>query len=827
MELDAHGRRFRAPLAAPRLELGRAAVLAVVVLLLIAGVLQEAAEARPKILLLFDEDKDFPGLAIINRSLREAFTSELAGDVEFYSESLNLSQFRDQGHDGVLRDHFRRKYAGTRLDLVVALIEPSLDFLLRHGELLFPGVPIVFCGADASDLEGKTLRANVTGVLLRRDFAPTLDIALRLQPTTQRVFVLGGTSRFDRQLQAIARRDFKSFEGRVAITYVTELSMGDLLTMVSRLPPHSVVLYLTLLADGEGRAFIPHRALSLITKAANAPVYVSVDQYLGLGAVGGHVYSLDKHARHAAAMGLRILRGATPASIPVAEPWAYADMFDWRQLQRWGLDERRLPTGSIVSFRTASSWELYKWYLTGGAALLLLQSVLIAGLLVSRAERRRAQRTLAERLRFETLLSEVSAEFLTLPTSEVDQTIERMLRRVVETLDFDRAVVATRETGTTTMRTTHSWTRAGILLFPTPIADVESFPWIGARLSRGDVVEITRLDSLPEEAATDRRSLAGRGVSALAAVPLVVDGAVVGAVGFSRLRSEGEWPEGLIARLRLLADVFATVLARKRADDAVLESEERRRQAEEETLRQRDELAHALRVATLGELTASIAHELNQPLAAIVANASATRRFLAIEQTKPREVNDALIDIADDAKRASQTIDRLRALFRKEHAERAAVDINVLIDDVLDLLRGDMQGKHVAVRFMRGETLPSVLGDSIQLRQVVMNLVVNAAEATALTADGLREIRIDVSQPMVGRIAVAICDSGVGFEDLELERIFERFVSTKPNGLGMGLAISRSIVEAHGGRIWATRNDARGLTLHVELPCDPTSTREP
>jgi hypothetical protein len=207
----------------------KAAVLAIVALLLTAAVLQEAAEARPNILLVFDEDKDFPGLAIINRSLREAFTSELRGDVEFYSESLNLSQFRGPGHDGVLRDHFRHKYAGTRLDLVVAVLGPSLDFLLRHGELLFPGVPIVFCGADASDLEGKALRPNVTGVLVKRDFAATLEVALRLQPKTQGVYVVGGTSGFDRQLQAIARRDFNPFEGRVVITYVTELSMGDLL----------------------------------------------------------------------------------------------------------------------------------------------------------------------------------------------------------------------------------------------------------------------------------------------------------------------------------------------------------------------------------------------------------------------------------------------------------------------------------------------------------------------------------------------------------------------------------------------------------------------
>jgi signal transduction histidine kinase len=334
----------------------------------------------------------------------------------------------------------------------------------------------------------------------------------------------------------------------------------------------------------------------------------------------------------------------------------------------------------------------------------------------------------------------VSAEFLTLPTSEVDHTIERMLRRVVETLDFDRAVVATRENGTTTMGTTHSWTRADIPLAPTSVADAESFPWIGARLSRGDVVEITGLDALPEEAATDRRSLAGRSVRALAAVPLVVDGAVVGALGFSRLRGERGWPEGLIARLRLLAEVFATVVARKRADDAVRESEERRRQAEEEALRQREELAHALRVSTLGELTASIAHEINQPLSAILINAQAILRRLTAQEAEPGEVEEVLTDIAGDTKRVSQTVHRLRALFRKEHAERTAIDVNALIEDVLGLLRSDLQRKNIVVHFAGGAALPSVLGAPVQIRQVVLNLIINAAWAPSAWPDRRRVI---------------------------------------------------------------------------------------
>ena len=797
----------------------RCVLFAVTVLLLVQAVRPDVADARGKILLVFDEDKDFPGLAAVNRSLREAFTTDLGGDVEFYSESLNLSQFPGPDHDQELRDHFRRKYRRVQPDLIVAVMGPSLDFLLRYRSL-FPGVPIVFCGADHSDVEGKTLGENVTGVVVKRDFAPTLEIALRLQPRTRTVFVVGGASRFDRQLQTIARRDLSRFEGRVAITYLTALPMSDLLSTLSRLPSDSVILYLTLFADSAGLAFIPHEALSRVVGAANAPVYVSLDQYVGLGPVGGHVYSLDKHGRHAAELGLRILRGETPARIPVVESRAFADLFDWRQLQRWGLDERRLPAGSVVRFRTGTAWDQYKWYIAGGIILLLVQSALIAGLLTNRTQRRRAQHMLAERLRFETLLSELSAEILTLPASAVDPAIERMLQRVAETLDFDRAALAERGGGT--IRTTHTWTRAGIAPMPARLAEPGAFPWITSRMNRAEVVRIPRLDDLPEAGATDRRNLAARGIRAMTALPLLVDGTVVGALAFSRLRGEYEWPDELIARLQLLADVFANVLARRHADEAVRTSEERRRQAEEEALRQRDELAHALRVSTLGELTASIAHEISQPLSAILTNARASLRLMVTEEPKRAEIEEVLTDIAADTERAAATIRRLRTLFRKQHAERVAVDIDAIIEDVLGLLRSDMVVKKVVVHYARGAALPTVLGDPVQLRQVVLNLILNAGEAIASTEGGPREIRIAVGQPDAGQVAVAIRDSGGGVSASELERIFEHFVTSKPEGLGMGLAISRSIVEAHGGTIWATRNEHRGLTLHVALPAAVT-----
>ena len=242
-----------------------------------------------------------------------------------------------------------------------------------------------------------------------------------------------------------------------------------------------------------------------------------------------------------------------------------------------------------------------------------------------------------------------------------------------------------------------------------------------------------------------------------------------------------------------------------------------RKRAEEEAQRQREELAHALRVMTLGELTASFAHEINQPLTAIMTNVQAARRLLDDDKAKP-EIADALTDIAQDAKRASQIIRRLRTLFRKEHAERTAVDINTLIADVVSLLRADLQQRTISVNCALAETMPPVLGDSVQLQQVMLNLVVNACEALAVTEGTPREILIETSQSEPGRLAIAVRDSGIGVKETELERIFEHFMTSKPQGLGMGLAISRSIVQAHGGRIWATANHNRGLTLHVELP---------
>ncbi len=255
---------------------------------------------------------------------------------------------------------------------------------------------------------------------------------------------------------------------------------------------------------------------------------------------------------------------------------------------------------------------------------------------------------------------------------------------------------------------------------------------------------------------------------------------------------------------------------------ALLVQRARRQRAEDQARARREELAHAQRVATIGELSASLAHEITQPLTAIATNAHAARRLLASSRAEADELDEALVDIAGDAERAGSIVRRLRALVRKQPGERELVDVNATVTEVTTILRRDIARADVSLQLRLAENLPRVIGDAVQLQQVVLNLLVNACQAMAGVVDGPRVLRIETAEPKPGSIEITVADTGAGVAGPELERMFEPFVSSKAEGLGMGLSINRSIVEAHGGHIVATRNPDRGLTLHVTLPTAKT-----
>ena len=381
----------------------RVPVIAVALVVATAARLGVAAPLRPpaasatRVLLLFDEDRSLPGLTVLEQSLRATLTAGL-DRVEFYSETLSLSQFSGEANEQLIRRYFRDKYRERQPNVIVAVMGPSLAFLLRHGAELFPGVPIVFCGADAADIATVELPETVTGLLVRRSFAPTLDLALRLHPATTRVYAVGGTSAFDRHLQMSARRELQPFEHRVALEYLTDLAMTELVARVKALPPNSLVLYLSMFRDAAGNAFVPHDVVTELAATANAPVYVFVDQYVGRGPVGGLVYSVASHGKGAGEIALRVLRGVSPATIPVAAFEGNMPLFDARQLERWGIDQTRLPPDAIVQWREPSLWRDYRGTVLSVGSVGAILTGLVIGLLYERRARRRAELRTREQL---------------------------------------------------------------------------------------------------------------------------------------------------------------------------------------------------------------------------------------------------------------------------------------------------------------------------------------------------------------------------------------------------------------------------------------------
>ncbi|HSD46196.1 MAG TPA: ATP-binding protein [Pyrinomonadaceae bacterium] len=236
------------------------------------------------------------------------------------------------------------------------------------------------------------------------------------------------------------------------------------------------------------------------------------------------------------------------------------------------------------------------------------------------------------------------------------------------------------------------------------------------------------------------------------------------------------------------------------------------------------ELAHVTRVMTLGELTASIAHEVNQPLAAIVTNGNACLRWLGGATPNLLEARQAVERIIKDSYRASEVISRIRTLVKKTPPRNDWLDVNEVIVEVLALAQSEANRNHVSLKQQLTNDLPRVRGDRVQLQQVILNLIINGLESIAKSKDGVRELSISSGVDEKKNVIVAVRDSGEGLDPANLDRVFDAFFTTKPDGMGMGLAISHTIIDSHGGRLWATPNSPRGAVFQFTLPTGGTET---
>jgi C4-dicarboxylate-specific signal transduction histidine kinase len=279
-------------------------------------------------------------------------------------------------------------------------------------------------------------------------------------------------------------------------------------------------------------------------------------------------------------------------------------------------------------------------------------------------------------------------------------------------------------------------------------------------------------------------------------------------------------PDGEVRIVHSEGDVTKDESGRHRSMFGTIQDLTERKRAEEALREVQAELERANRVTTIGQLTATVAHEVNQPIAAAVTNAQAALRWLGAQRPDLEEVRQALDRIVRDGNRAGDVIGRIRAMIKKAPPRKDRFDLNQAILDVIVLTRSEVLRHGVSLQTQVAAGLPAVDGDRIQLQQVILNLILNAVEAKGGIDEETRELRISTETDASGGVLVAVRDTGAGLDARTANRLFETFYTTKPEGLGMGLAICRSIIEAHGGRLWASANEPRGTVFQFTLPAE-------
>ena len=726
-----------------------------VVILALAGTLALAAEAaEPKrVLIIHSFGRDFAPYNSVGIALRTELTKQLRQPVSFRDVSLDVERSGVPQKERALIDYLLSSSEETP-DMVITIGAPATRFYLRHRELLFPDRPLLVTGIDIRRLREAKLGAKDRTVTLDQDFAGVARTIRALQPNATTLALVFGASQSEQFWAEEMRREFAQADSHLRVLPPEALSLEQMRQRVSGLPPNSAVFYFSFIVGTDGVQHENEQALAAIREASSAPIYGMYAYQLGAGVVGGELFDLRRMGRVTADLAASMLESGQDADsnkFLSMEPPA----FDWRELERWGIPESRLPPGAEVRFRPPSLWEQHRLLILAGAAIVVLQATLIAALLAQRRVRQRA-------------------EF------ELRESEQRM------------SLVA-------------SATGLGMWVQDVPHRTFWANPQQFALLGIGPSEPYNFERFLKAVHADDREAVREAIARAMESggeydvhyrVPLVNGG-----VRWITARGRGELDtHGRPVRMHGVT-----------ADDTA------RVEAGIEARRHENELAHLSRVAMLGQLSGSLAHELNQPLTAILSNAQAALRFLKTDVADLQEIREILADIVTDDQRAGHVIRRLRALFERGEANREPLDLNELIREILHLLHSDFVSRNISIAADLQPGLPLVDGDRIQLQQLLLNLAVNACEAMADAPAGERRL-VFRTESDNRQVVVSVIDHGKGIAPDQLERIFEPFVTNKAFGIGLGLAIGRSIVTAHGGRLWATSNSDHGATFSFSLP---------
>jgi signal transduction histidine kinase len=592
----------------------------------------QTLQPLPRTVLVLDQSGPSalnPGYSNVFTNFRTAVLARAPASITIYLEKLDLDHFAGQRQLGNLRRYLEKKYREIPIGVLVAIGSAALDFSLQHRSEFGPDIPIVVVAADDESV-ARTMHAsgarNVTGRTLQFSLRHSLDAARILVPGLKSIALVGDP--LDRQtFRHHFRQEVQTVSAEVNLIDLTGWPMAELRKRVSALPKDSAIMYTAITLGDAGVTYLPNEGLEAFADAANRPIVIDVDNRIGHGATGGWAVMPSLMGREAAQLVLRIFQGEDVSRMPIAASEASGMVFDWRQLQRWGITEAQLPPGSDVRFRTPTVWDQYRVQILACIAVVLLQAAL-------------------------------------------------------------------------------SW-------------------WLICEHRRRNRAEIAARNAMSE-------------------------------------------------------------------------------------------LMHSNRMATAGELSASIAHEISQPLTGIVARASAALRWISAETPDTDKIRNALLQIVSAGHRASEIITSVRAMFKKDSTQRSPVNINRLIATVLRIVQADLQNHQVTVLTQFGDQLAWISANQVQLEQVLLNLVMNAVES--MNATQPRILRLKTAPADNGGVHVSVEDSGSGVDPADLHRLFKPMFTTKERGMGMGLSICHSIIDNHDGRIWVTAAPVRGSIFHFTIP---------
>lgn len=424
------------------------------------------------------------------------------------------------------------------------------------------------------------------------------------------------------------------------------------------------------------------------------------------------------------------------------------------------------------------------------------------------AKSRASDPSLDELLAFERLRFDLSSRFANVAADQVVEEIETALKRLYEFLGFARATFGEFSDGGQLSILCSAATEGLEAVPPGPVSAFRK--WAEKELLTGRTIAFRSWEDYPPEvsAAADEH-YRQRGIVPQLLIPLSVGGKIVAMIAFVAFQSNRAWPDEFVARIKAVGEVMAQALVRKRSEAALRATQ--------------SELARVSALNAAGQMAASIAHEINQPLNAIVTNGSAGLRWLSNPTPDHlEEVRTALERIIREGNRASQVIHDIRAMFKNDGQERASLDVNQLIREVLALLDSELRSGQVLVQTeLVPEPLPA-LADRVQLQQVIANLITNAMEAMSTVSDRARILRLTSAISKPDGVLISVEDSGPGIDRENLDRVFHPFFTTKLQGMGMGLAICRSIVESHSGNLSASAAYPHGAVFRVVLPIEMT-----